>query len=103
MRKPHRQLFQMVATKDLVGVKGLLGQGLTPNIIAGQAKITPLMVAVRNNDVAMIKLPLENGAAVETANDYLGRDAYDYAEKYNSTAALMVLLSHKEDVANAIQ
>lgn len=101
MRKLHKQLFQMVAAKDLNGVRCLLSQGLTPNIATAQEKITPLMVAVRNNDASMVKLLLENRVDVGTAYDYLGRDAYDYAEKYNSTAALMVLLSHEEDVADA--
>lgn len=100
MRKLHKQLFKMVAEGDLDGAKYLLSQGLTPNIATSPEKITTLMVAVRNNDTAMVKLLLENRADVETAYDYLGRDAYDYAEKYRSTAALMVLLSHEEEVVD---
>lgn|GEM_PF-6711426 len=101
MRKLQKRFFEMVANRDIVGVKDLIKQGLTPNIATTKEKITPLMVAVRNNDVVMTKLLIENRANVDNAQDYQGRDAYDYADKYGSRAALMILLTCEEELDNA--
>ena len=49
------------------------------------------MVAGKINNVEIIKLLLDYGADRD-AEDFLGRDAYAYAEKYNSKAATLTLM-----------
>lgn len=96
MRKIEQKLLAAVKLKDLETVRSLLHQGVNTNTARKIDQITPLMIAAKNNDVAMVKLLLQNGAAIE-AEDYLGRDAFDYAGKYGAVAVLMELAKFEED------
>lgn len=92
MRKTEKQLFRAIASSDVAVVGELLSNGANANAINSKNEsITPLMLAAKVNNVPAIKLLLDHGADSDT-EDVLGRDAYEYAEKYNSKAALLTLM-----------
>jgi ankyrin repeat protein len=100
MLKLEKQFMKAVAIGDTAGVQQQLKQGTSINIMTKE-KITPLMIAAKNNDAIMVKFLIDNKADVEMV-DYLGRDAVDYAEKYRSAAALMALLTYGGDDENVL-
>ena len=99
MSKSEKQLFLAVIDGDLNTVTSLISQGVSPNIRT-DTQMTPLMAAVRANNAVMVRCLLNLGCDDELT-DYLGRDAYDYAEKYNSRAALITMITFEEDTYHA--
>lgn len=98
----ENQLFKAIAAADVTDVGELLSNGANANAVNSKnERITPLMVAAKINNVEIIKLLLDHGADSD-AEDFLGSDAYAYAEKYNSKAALLTLMSYvgKSDKAS---
>lgn len=92
MRKLEKQLFRAIAAADIANVKDLLGSGVNPNVFNNKTeRITPLMAGASVNSTETIKLLLDHGADRE-AEDFLGREAYEYAEKYNAKAAMLTLM-----------
>lgn len=94
MRKLEKKLFDLVVSCDIPGIKETLQKGANPNIVNNKTeKITPLMIAASLNNVAAIRLLLCYGANRDL-EDFLGRDAYNFAEKYTSKAALIALITY---------
>ncbi len=94
MRKLKKQLFAAVVSGDIATVRKLLQDGISPDVVNSVTeKRTLLMTAAINNDALMVKLLLENKANAELM-DYQGRDAFDYAEKFNANKALLALLQY---------
>lgn len=96
MRKLEKQLFLAVESGDSPKVKKLLLEKLNPDSVNNPTeKITPLMVAVKNNDIPMIRLLLHYKADANK-QDFMGRDSFDYAEKLPSIKALLVLFRYAD-------
>ena len=97
MRKIERQLFESIVNHDIAVIKETLDKGANPNVFKSKIeRITPLMVAARVNNVAVIKLLIDYGANRDL-EDFIGRDAYEYAETFNSKAAMVALMSYIEN------
>jgi len=103
MRKQEKQLFAAVQKGDTITATELLRAGVDPNVRTSKTQqVTPLMLAAKHNDAVMVKTLLHFKADPELV-DYLGRDAWEYADKYHATNALFALLRFdaKEDAACA--
>ena len=78
-----------IAKGDVESVKKFIEYGSDINEKSND--MTPLMIAARYNQVAIINLLIENGAKVKTKNDK-GFSALKYAQLSNATQAADVLI-----------
>ena len=90
-----RSLLDSVAMKDIAQVLDALAQGADVNARDPEHGETPLILAVMNRSVDIVRLLLEAGAEVNAIDDW-GRTALFYAPV--SAESFGILLSAKADV-----
>jgi len=90
-----RILLDSVAMKDIAQVLDLLAQGADVNARDPEHGETPLMLAVKNRSIDIVRLLLDAGAEVDAIDDW-GRTALFYAPV--SAESFGILLRAKADV-----
>lgn len=83
-------LFRSVATKNLVGVLGMLKGGVKPNV-KNEKGNTPLIISASIGDLPAVKALMSYGADVNAANK-AGNTALIYAARYNQPKVIKELL-----------
>lgn len=100
MKKIEKQLFTAVAAGDIDQIKYLVKEkGVNVNAANPQG-ITALMLGSKINNASTVRLLLSLGSDAEK-NDYLGRNAIDYAFKYGAELALLELIGYEEEIQDA--
>lgn len=84
-------VIDATARGDGYTLADLLAMGYSPSV-SGRNGITPLMIAAKNNDVAIARLLLQNGAYTDM-QDYAGNTALCYAVQYDSPDMIKFLQS----------
>ena len=90
-----RTLLDSVAMKDIAQVLDLLAQGADVNARDPEHGETPLILAVKNRSIDIVRLLLDAGAEVDAIDDW-GRTALFYAPV--SAESFGILLRAKADV-----
>lgn len=85
-------LYCAVSNDHYQVAKNLLTYGANPNFTVSKkvGGFTPLIEAVRNSNVQMVELLINNGADVERQT-YEGETAISYAKRYNNKSIIALL------------
>lgn len=83
-------LFRSVATKNLVGVVGMLKGGVKPNV-RNEKGNTPLIISSSVGDIPAVQALMSYGADVNAANND-GNTSLIYAARYNQPLVIQELL-----------
>jgi ankyrin repeat protein len=73
------------------GAESLLGRSASVDLANSRGE-TPLIIAVHNRDIAMVRLLLGKGANPKRTDSIAGYSALDYAKQDSRSAAILKLL-----------
>lgn len=94
-RKIKNQIIQAILTNDAEQVRRLIAENSVDiNTAFNAQKVTLLMMAAKENVVNVVRTLLAMGADV-SMSDYIGRTASDYAIKYGSDLATIILINEE--------
>ncbi|NVJ98774.1 MAG: ankyrin repeat domain-containing protein [Alphaproteobacteria bacterium] len=100
-QSPQYELLKAVDSQDIKKATELLAQGISPDTRRRSDRFPALLIAVEKNNMAMMKLLLDNGANVNVGDPERGETALMKRALAGDVNGVQLLLSYGADANRA--